>query len=78
MLLLNQLSPNNYPEITSWMTHAPVSRIKQTSSVLHVQIMQIVGCTTQLIFLEQRHSPSFIESVTNTNNPGTGVTSFTV
>ena len=54
MLLLNQLSPNNYPEITSWMTHALVSRNKQTSSVLHVQIMQIVGCTTQLIFFRTK------------------------
>ena len=54
MLLPNQLSPNSYPEITSWMTHAPVSRNKQTSSVLHVQIMQIVGCTTQLIFFRTK------------------------
>jgi len=54
MLLLNQVSPNNYPEITSWMTRALASRNKQTSSVLHVQIMQIVGCTTQLIFFRTK------------------------
>ena len=54
ILLPNQLSPNSYPEITSWMTHALVSRNKQTSSVLHVQIMQIVACTTQLIFFRTK------------------------